>query len=397
MRRAYQDHRANHRPRRVTKRTWAKIAFAAVVLLLIVFAVDIVLLVFASILLAILLRSLAELLAPRLHISPRWALAIVVALLTVSLSIIGWAIAPSIGEQVRELRESLPAALQRLQQELSRFVWLETLLDTAQQADGTAAPPQVASKVTGAVSGTLAALGNTVVGIVIALYLAADPRPYIEGTVRLFPLAHRDRAREVLHAIGNTLRWWLFGKAISMALVGTAVFIGLIALGVKMAAALALIAALLDFIPNIGPLLAFIPAALFALLQGPTQVLYVALLYGAIQIVEGYLLTPLIERRTVELPPALTLTALLIGALLFGWLGLAARRAGERSVAGDRANGLRRGHARRARRALIGNRTRSRPESTTRPSLPVHFDPRARREPSIAALHRRRSDRLRRA
>lgn len=309
--------------RRVTRRTWAKIAFAAVVLLLIVFAVDVLLLVFASILLAILLRSLAEPMAERLHISQRWALAIVVAILAASLSIIGWAIAPSIGEQVRELQASLPAALQRLQQELSRFVWLEVFFDTAQQANGgAAAPPQMASKVTGAVSGTLAALGNTVVTVVIALYLAADPRPYIEGTIRLFPVAHRDRVREVLNAIGQTLRWWLFGKVISMALVGTAVFVGLIALGVKMAAALALIAALLDFIPNIGPLLAFIPAALFALLQGPTQVLYVALLYGAIQVVEGYLLTPLIERRTVELPPALTLTALLVGALLFGWLGL---------------------------------------------------------------------------
>lgn len=307
---------------RLTKRTWAKLAFAAVVLLLVVFAVDVLLLLFASILLAILLRALAEPLAARLRISPRWAVAVVVALLVGSLSVIAWVIAPSIGEQVRELKASLPQALQRLQQELSRFVWLETLLDTAQQADGTGAAPQVTTKVTNAVSGTLSALGHTAVAIVIALYLAADPRPYIEGTIRLFPRAQRARAREVLHAIGNTLRWWLFGKAISMAVVGTAVFIGLVALGVKMAAALALIAALLDFIPNVGPLLAFIPAALFALLQGPTQVLYVALLYGAIQTVEAYLLTPMIERRTVELPPALTLTALLVGALFFGWMGL---------------------------------------------------------------------------
>ncbi len=65
-------------------------------------------------------------------------------------------------------------------------------------------------------SGTLAAIGHTFVAIVIGLYLAADPRPYIEGTVRLFPPAHRKRAREVLLAMGHTLRWWLFGKAISM-------------------------------------------------------------------------------------------------------------------------------------------------------------------------------------
>jgi predicted PurR-regulated permease PerM len=307
---------------RLTKSTWAKLAFAAVVLLFVVFAVDVLLLLFASILLAILLRSLAVPLAARLHISPRWAVLVVVVLLAVSLSTIAWVIAPSIGEQVRELRASLPQALQRLQEELSRFVWLEVFLDTANQVDGTGAAPPAASGVGGAFSGTLTALGHAVFAIVIALYLAADPRPYVEGTVRLFPLAHRAHVREVLHAIGNTLRWWLFGKAISMALVGTAVFIGLLVLGVKMAAALALIAALLDFIPNIGPLLAFIPAALFALLQGPTQVFYVALLYGAIQALEGYVLTPLIERRTVELPPALTLTALLVGALFFGWLGL---------------------------------------------------------------------------
>jgi predicted PurR-regulated permease PerM len=306
----------------MTKRTWAKIGFAALALVLIVFAADIVLLVFASILLAILLRSLAEALAARLRISPRWALAIVATLLALSLSVIGWSIAPAIGEQVGALRATLPAALQRLQQELSRFVWLEAIFDAAPRPDEVAAQPQAASKVAGAVSGTLAAIGHTFVVIVIGLYLAADPRPYIEGTVRLFPPAHRKRAREVLLAMGQTLRWWLFGKAISMVAVGIAVFIGLAVIGVPMAGALALIAALLDFIPNIGPALALLPAALFALLQGPTQVFYVVLLYGVIQTVESYLLTPMIERRTVELPPALTLVALLVAALLFGWLGL---------------------------------------------------------------------------
>ncbi len=309
-------------PAAMTKRTWAKIGFAALALLLIVFAADIVLLVFASILLAILLRSLAQPLAARLRISPQWAVAIVVLLLALSFGLIGWWIAPAIGEQVRELRATLPAALQRLQQELSRFVWLEVFLDAAPRPDEVAAQPEAAGKVTGVLSGTLVAIGHTFVAIVIGLYLAADPRPYIEGTVRLFPPAHRKRAREILLAIGHTLRWWLFGKAISMVAVGIAVFIGLAVIGVPMAGALALIAALLDFIPNIGPVLALLPAALFALLQGPTQVFYVVLLYGVVQTVESYLLTPMIERRTVELPPALTLVALLVAALLFGWLGL---------------------------------------------------------------------------
>ncbi len=306
----------------MTKRTAAKVFFALLVLLLIVYAVDVLLLVFAAVLLAVLLRALAEPLAKWLHISPQWALAIVALLLTASIGAVGWLLAPSIGEQVRELRAALPAALERLQQELSRFDWLESVLDTTRNPESLTAQPEVASKVGSAVSGTLKSLANVVLVLVIALYLAADPRLYVEGAVRLVPMAHRVRAREVLHAIGDTLRWWLLGKAISMVIVGVAVFIGLLALGVPMAGALALIAALLDFIPNVGPILAVIPAALFALLEGPTQVIYVLLLYSVIQVVESYLLTPLIERKTVSLPPALTLVALAVAALLFGWLGL---------------------------------------------------------------------------
>ena len=303
-------------------RTVANVVIAALAVLLVIFVSEIVLLLFAAILIAVLLRALSEPLAKRVGIPQRWAVVIVVMLLALSFSAIGWLIAPSIGEQVSELRSALPTSLQRLQQEMQRFVWLERLVDSAPHPDSIPTQPEVASKVTEATSGTLKALANIVVVLVIALYLAVDPRPYVEGTVRLFPPAQHKRAREVLDAMGHTLRWWLIGKAASMTVVGIAVFIGLTALGVPLAGALALIAALLDFIPNFGPILALIPAALFALLQGPTQVLYVVVLYGAIQTVEGYVLTPLIDRTTVKLPPALTLTAMVVAALLFGWLGL---------------------------------------------------------------------------
>jgi predicted PurR-regulated permease PerM len=303
-------------------RTVANLVIAALVVLLVIFVSEVVLLLFAAVLIAVLLRALAELLAKHVGVSPRWAVVIVVVLLALSLTAIGWLVAPSVGEQIGELRSALPTSLQRLQLELKRFVWLESLVDSAPHPDSIPTQPEVASKATDPMSGTLKALANIVVVLVIALYLAADPSPYVEGTVRLFPPAQHKRAREVLDAMGHTLRWWLIGKAVSMTLVGIAAFIGLTALGVPLAAALALIAALLDFIPNIGPILALIPAALFALLQGPTQVLYVVLLYGAIQTVEGYLLTPLIDRTTVKLPPAVTLSAMVVAALLFGWLGL---------------------------------------------------------------------------
>ena len=302
--------------------TAAKVIIAAVFVLLLIFASDAVLLLFAAILLAVLLRAVSEPLAKIARVSPAWGLALAVALLVLTFTVIGWWIAPAIGDQVRELRAALPAALQRLQEELVRFAWLEDLLDAVRTPNSLITPPAVANTVTGAVSNTLAVIANIVIVLVIAIYLAADPRPYVEGTIRLFPPAKRKRAREVLLAMGHALRWWLIGKSLSMLIVGTVIFIGLWALGVPLAGALALLAGLLDFIPNVGPILALIPAALFALLQGPTQVLYVVALYAVVQALEGYLLTPLIERQTVALPPALTLTVMVIAALFFGALGL---------------------------------------------------------------------------
>ena len=169
-------------------RTVANVVIATLAVLLVIFVSEIVLLLFAAILIAVLLRALGELLAKRVGIPPRWAVVIVVVLLALSLTAIGWLVAPSIGEQVGELRSALPTSLQRLQQELQRFVWLETLIDSAPHPDSVPTQPEVASKATEAMSGTLKALANIVVVLVIALYLAADPRPYVEGTVGYFHL-----------------------------------------------------------------------------------------------------------------------------------------------------------------------------------------------------------------
>lgn len=183
--------------------------------------------------------------------------------------------------------------------------------------------PDVLAKATGVVSNTLGALANVLIVLVFGIYLAADPEVYLGGLARLFPKGRRARVREVLLAVGSTLRWWLIGKFLSMVVIGVLTAIGLWLLGVPMAVTLALIAALLTFIPNIGPILAVVPAALLALLQSPMQVVYVCLLYFGIQTFESYLLTPLVQRRTVSLPPGLTIFAQVLAAVLLGGLALA--------------------------------------------------------------------------
>jgi predicted PurR-regulated permease PerM len=99
-------------------------------------------------------------------------------------------------------------------------------------------------------------------------------------------------------------------------------WIGLSLLGIPLAFSLAVLAALLDFVPNIGPIIAGIPAVLFAFTQSPTTALHVLLLYVGVQTLESYFITPFIERKTVSLPPALTGTVQLVLALLVGIPGV---------------------------------------------------------------------------
>ena len=107
-----------------------------------------------------------------------------------------------------------------------------------------------------------------------------------------------------------------------MTIVGLLIAGGLWALGVPLAATLGFISGLFEFVPNIGPILSGIPAALLAITVSPAHVVYVVALYAAVQTLESYLLTPMVMRRAISLPPALTITAQLVGTLTGGWLGL---------------------------------------------------------------------------
>jgi predicted PurR-regulated permease PerM len=107
-----------------------------------------------------------------------------------------------------------------------------------------------------------------------------------------------------------------------MLIIGVLTTAGLSILGVPLALSLGIFAALLTFIPNFGPIIAVLPAVLFALVESPTKALYVLALYIGIQMIESYLITPLIERETVSLPPVLTIFFQIFLGVLVGGLGL---------------------------------------------------------------------------
>lgn len=171
-------------------------------------------------------------------------------------------------------------------------------------------------------SSTVAVAGGLLLILFTAIYIGAEPRLYYQGLLHLFPHSARRRAGEVLEAIGASLRRWLLAQLVMMLVIGVATAIGLSLLGVKAALALGLIAGLLEFIPMLGPILSAIPGIAIAFLDSPQKALLVALVYWAIQFLEGHILQPLLMKRGVDLPPVVTLIGLALMALVFGFLGM---------------------------------------------------------------------------
>jgi len=174
----------------------------------------------------------------------------------------------------------------------------------------------------GFLSSTISVFAGLLLILVLSIYIGADPDTYHDGLMKLFPRPWRKRAGEVLTAISIALRKWLVTQLIAMVVIGVVSTIVLLILGVNAAVPLGVIAGLLEFVPTVGPILSAFPAVAMGFVDSPQKALAVIVAYIAIQQMENYLLIPFLMREGVDLPPALTIIAQAIMALIFGFLGL---------------------------------------------------------------------------
>ena len=259
---------------------------------------------------------------------------------------IGTWIAPTLREQTRELRTTLPQAINRAEDWLNRRGGVLGQL-MPQPPPAAPAAPEASPKdnspsgplsgLPGSLSGQLDAVGRylfsflsstvaVLTGLLLILfmsiYIGMDPKTYHDGILHLFPHRVRPRAEEVLTAIGITLRKWLVAQLVAMVVIGVVTTIVLKLLGVKAALPLGIIAGLLEFIPMVGPLLSAIPAVAMGFVDSPQKALFVALAYTGIQFFENHLLIPILMKEGVDLPPVLTLIGLAVMSVVFGFLGM---------------------------------------------------------------------------
>lgn len=282
---------------------------------------DVLLLGFAAVLIACVLRGIAEFLHRRSGVDPNWTLAFVIVAIAISVAGLIWLRGPEIMSQAEQLVDRLTAQVDHLWRLVSDGAWGTRISESLRHTlrSGTDALPGLA---TGVVASTLGIGGSLLVVIVAGLFLAASPHVYITGALRLLPPPWRHRGRDVLCELGKTLRLWCLGQFIDMSVVTLLVGAGLFTLGVPLTPTLALFAGLLNFVPYVGALVGAVPAILVAMAHSSTLALWVALLFVAVQTIEGNLIAPFVQKRAGTLPPAMTIASQTILGTLFGVLGL---------------------------------------------------------------------------
>lgn len=301
---------------------------AAVVALLAVlwFARTALLLLFAGILLAVLLDGLCRPIMGRTGMPKPLALLSVVLSIALVFLLIGWMAGPVLLQQIEELGRNLSQAIRSFGEEaasqadqggmLGRLDWSELigLLPS---------PLGIASGATVVASTIIGAAVSILIVIFFGIYLALDPDTYVRLVLRFAPAERRAELRTMMAETGDILRRWLVGQLSAMAVVGLVTYLGLLILGIPLGFVLALLLGLFEFIPYIGPILGAAPMLLVSAGQGLDMFAWVVALYLVVQLLESYVITPIIQSRAVSLPPVLVIASQLVFGAMFGVLGLA--------------------------------------------------------------------------
>jgi predicted PurR-regulated permease PerM len=297
----------------------ALIAAAVVGMMLVLWQVSLVLiLTFGGVVVAVALRNIAAPWGKLLRISDRMALIHTVVNLTAVAVAFFYFFGAMAGHQFAALADRVPQTLETAQSWLSESQLGRQIVGALKSGGDPAERLMAALPWAG---GVLGGLGEALLMIVVGIYLAADPPLYINGLMRLVPPRKRMRLHQVVDAVGEALKNWLFGMTLDMLLLGVMTFIGLWAVGVPLPFALAVLVGASVFVPYIGPAIATIPGILLAFSVRPILALWAGLVYLVALTIEAYVSQPLLQRWAVSLPAIFNLLAILVFAPLFGIWG----------------------------------------------------------------------------
>ncbi len=283
---------------------------------------SILMLILAGLLFGVFVHSISAWPAKHTPLSYRSSYLVVVTLMLVSIGIGCFYLGSQVVRRADELSAQLQSAVQTADERLLQNAWASEHLPSVSEMQVTPSTSSILPEMFQGLQWVGWGATGALVVFFVGLYAAYEPDLYRTGVVKLVPKDRRGRAGEVLNELKSALGLWIVGRLLSMTIVGVATAIAMWVLGIPLPISLGILAALLTFIPNIGPLLAAVPQMLLAINVSTQAVLYVLLFNVILQTVESYLITPLVQRHEISLPPILTIAAQLVMGVSVGVIGV---------------------------------------------------------------------------
>jgi len=293
------------------------LALIVIVIWLLKATFNVLLLILAGILIAVLLRGLAGLIERKTKWKHSVSLTVSILSAILILLLLFWLIGAKVQSQAQELSKTLPSTIENAKNQLNQSTVGQNIVqkvsspETQKQAQGFAKS---------FFQSTFGVLGDLYVVLFLGIFFTVGSREYEKGLVALVPNKGKQQAYQVLEKTGENLKQWLKGQLFAMLVVFILTAIGLAIIGIPLWLVLALIAGLLNFIPNFGPMIAMVPAVLVGLMESPAKAGFVAGLYILVQVAESNFITPMVQKKLIDTPPAMIIVAqLLMTSLTGGW------------------------------------------------------------------------------
>ncbi|HEV8082571.1 MAG TPA: AI-2E family transporter [Chitinophagaceae bacterium] len=304
------------------KKVWITAAvFSLFIIFILLFNAlfSVLLLILAGVLIAVYFYGFAGILQRSFHWPQKLSIILSVIINLILIAAIIWFVGAKIQQQSSQLADTLPATLQNAKEQISKSSIGRKLIE---QLDSSGDTTKALSVIKRLFSSSFGILSDLYIVILLGAFFTASPSLYKKGMVALLPSKAKEKGADIINKINNILKKWLKGQIFGIAFIGVLTAVGLLIIGMPLVLTLAIIAGLLNFIPNFGPLIALVPAVLISLTQGPETALIIICMYTFIQIIQSAVTQPLIQKKMINIPPALTIIGQVALGLLAGFWGV---------------------------------------------------------------------------
>jgi len=298
--------------------TTAIVCLTLVIILIVRVAFNVLLMALAGVLISVYFHGLADMIVEKTKFGRKLSLFISIGGTIILLGIITWFIGSKIQKQATELNNTLPQTISSVRVKMSKSPLGEKILEYTSGNNS----QKLLDTATSFFNTSFGVIGDLYIILFLGAFFTADPLLYKDGILILLPKQKKGSGRIILDRIRISLKGWLKSMLVSIVLITILIAVSLNIVGLPATTVLGLITGLLEIIPNFGPVIAMIPGVLLALTISTKTAVIVALIYIACQTIVASIVTPLLQKKIINIPPALTLLIQLIMGTLSGVMGI---------------------------------------------------------------------------